>query len=85
MSENRKSLTRPAPVKLDAAKLAALEAAFEALPKSYGGSKRTPTPEQAEMLRRYWASGKSRDGMARALGVAEGTMRKWARALGLAG
>lgn len=81
--DRRKRLSRPAAVKLDAAKLAALEAAVATVPRAYGQTRRDPTPEQAEILRRYWKSGKSRDGLARALGVAEGTMRRWAREAGL--
>lgn len=81
--DRRKRLTRPAPVKLDAAKLAALDEQMQDVGPARGGCRKEPTPEQAEILRRYWSSGKSRDGICRVLGVAENTARRWAREAGL--
>lgn len=81
-TDQRKHLTRPEPVKLDVAKLAALVDRFEALPPADYRKKVEPTPEQAEVMRRYWGQ-RAVLRMAREFGVAENTLRRWAREAGL--
>lgn len=60
-----------------------LDEQMAALPISHvGGRKREPSEVESEMLLKYWRT-RSIDGMARVFGVAENTLRRWARDAGL--
>lgn len=48
-----------------------------------GAHKREPSPEEAAALRKYWGTGRPIYAMARTFGVAENTLRRWARDLAL--
>jgi hypothetical protein len=54
-----------------------LLAKFEALPDCHAGAQRkVPTPEQVEILRRYWKVKRQQD-VCDLIGARENTCRKW--------
>jgi hypothetical protein len=82
MPEDRRQLSKPPVVELRASELQRLEALVAEIPDTRIGRIRVPSAEELDIVRRYWRV-KTVDGLARALGVAEGTLRRWARENGL--
>lgn len=74
-------MPRSTEVRIDADLLARLEALPDRRPGNPGLA---PTPSQVEALRRFWrprgaAARKNQEDIAAAMGVSEGTCRKWYR------